>query len=197
MASQTDICNLALRKLGAARISSIEDGTEQANILADIYTSCLESELAAHPWMFAAARALIPADAAAPAFGWARSYPLPAGYLKMIEVGSWWVFYAGCDGPYAIEGRAVLTDQASPLKIRYVQRITNAGALPPCFVQAFACRLAAESAEPITQNMSKRQQAWQEWRQAISVAKRTNDIEMPPQTSPASSWELAGRGYGG
>lgn len=198
MASQTDILNLAMRKIGGPRITAIDDGTEAANVLQTIYTSCLEAELAAHPWSFATTRALIPADTVAPAFGWKLSYPLPTGYLKMVEVGENWVFYrADCGPVFTIEGRAVLTDEGSPLKIRYVQRMTNAGAYPPGFVQSFACRLAAESAEAITQNLSKRQAAWDERKQALRDAAHTNDIELPPQRNLPNSWELAARGIGG
>lgn len=198
MASQTGICNIAMRKLGAARITSIQDGTEQANILLDIYDSCLDAELAAHPWTFASTRALIPADAVAPPFGWARTFPKPKGFLKMIEVGDHWVFYRSDRGPlFTVEGNAILTDASSPLRIRYVQRMTNPGDLVPLFVQSFACRLAAESAEAITQNLSKREQAWNEWKESIRLAKRTNDIELPPQPNLPASWELANRGYGG
>lgn len=198
MASQTGICNLAMRKLGAARITSIDDGTEQSNILLDIYDSCLEAELSAHPWTFASTRVKIPADAVAPAFGWARAFPKPVDFLKMIEVGQDWCFYRSERAPlFAVEGKSILTDAASPLSIRYVRRMTNPGDLVALFVQSFACRLAAESAEAITQNLSKRQAAWDEWKRAIREAKRTNDIELPPQPKLAQSWELANRGIGG
>jgi hypothetical protein len=198
MASQTDILNIAMVKIGGPNITAIDDGTEAANILKKIYTSCLEAELSAHPWTFATTRALIPADAVAPAFGWQLSYPLPVEYLKMVEVGKDWVFYRTDCGPiFALEGRAVLTDQASPLKIRYIQRMTNAGTYPPGFVQSFACRLAAESAEAITQNTTKRQMAWDERKQALRGAMRTNDIEMPPRGTLPASWEMANRGIGG
>lgn len=197
MASQTDILNIAMVKIGGPNITAIDDGTEAARILNRIYTSCLEAELAAHPWTFATTRALIPADAVAPVFGWKVSYPLPADYLKLVAINDNWLFYGGCGPGYAIEGRAILTDLGSPLKVRYVRRLTNAGIFSPGFVQAFACRLAAESAEAITQNLGKRQEAWVERKAAVHEAKRSNDIELPPQQSPMYSWELANRGIGG
>lgn len=199
MASQTDILNLAMAKIGGPNITAIDDGTEAANVLNRIYTSCLEAELGAHPWTFATTRALLPADAVAPLFDWSYAYPLPADYLKLVALGDSWMFYRvpGTDAGYAVEGRAILTDVASPLKLRYVKRLTNCGLFSPGFVQAFACRLAAESAESITQNLGKRQAAWQEREMAVKQAKRTNDIELPPERSPAYDWELANRGFGG
>lgn len=199
MASQTETCNLALIKLGAGRITSLSDGTKQAKILSAMWDSVRDAELSAHPWSFAITRDAIPASGTPPAFGWGSAYPLPAAYLKMVEVGQDWCFYTPINRQtwFAIEGGSVLTNQPSPLQIRYVQRITNVGAWPALFVQAFACRLAAECCETLTQDLSKRQAAWAERKEAVSQAKRGNDIEMPPQQTPANEWELAMRGIGG
>lgn len=192
MASQVDICNQALTKVGAARITSLSDGSKQANALNAIYDVKRDVELAAHPWTFAMTRAQLPASATAPLFGWARSFQLPAQFLRMVEVGEDWVFYEGPTGPlFAIEGGAILTDEAAPLNVRYVQRITNAGQYPPLFVEALACRLAAEVCEPLTQSLSKREQAWREYKEAIREARRSNAIVLPPQKPPPSSWERA------
>lgn len=199
MASQTETCNLALIKLGAARITSLDDGTKQSKIMGQLWNTVRDAEMSAHPWSFAATRALIPASATPPAFGWAYAYPQPTDFLKFIEVGEDWMFYTQvCGSPwFTIEGGAVLTDQGSPLKIRYVRRITNVGAWPASFVEAMACRLAAEACESLTQDLSKREAAWAERKEAVRDAKRTNDIQMPPQRAPASEWELAMRGIGG
>ncbi|HEX7639824.1 MAG TPA: hypothetical protein VF457_15615 [Burkholderiaceae bacterium] len=191
MASQTDICNRALIKLGGLRITSLDDPSKQARVLSALWDASVDAELADHPWAFAATRALIPSSSTPPPFGWAAAYPLPAGFLKMIEIGEDWVFYTPTfrEGLFTIEGAAVLTDQGSPLKIRYVQRITNAGLFPPLFVDSLACRLAAEACESLTQDLSKRQAALQERTEALRKAKRTNDIQMPPQRGAPNSWE--------
>jgi len=198
MASQTDICNLALVKLGAKTIMNLQDTTTSAQVLSALYTPCLEAELAAHPWTFAMTRALLPADVTPPAFGWGYAYRKPTGFLKLVEVGEHWCFYPNNRDPlFAIEGAHILTDQGSPLKMRYVQRITDAGLLPPLFVQAFACRLAFEACEKLTQNLSKRQEARDERKEAVRDARRTNDIEQPPQQPPMASWELSLLGLDG
>jgi hypothetical protein len=197
MASQIEICNIALVKLGANSIVSLNDGTKSANVLSAIYDALLETELTSHPWTFAATRALIPASSTAPSFGWGAQYPLPADYLKMVEVGTDWVFYASNSPIFAIEGRAVLTDQGSPLPIRYIKKLASTGIFPATFVTSFACRLAAESCEALTQSLSKKQALWQERTEAIREAKRTNDIELPPQTAAPQSWERSLYGWEG
>jgi hypothetical protein len=51
----------------------------------------------------------------------------------------------------------MLTDLAPPLYIRYAKRVTDPNAMDPLFREAFACRLAAEACESLTQSATKRQ----------------------------------------
>lgn len=193
MASQVEICNQALTKAGAARIVSLDDDTESAGVLRAIYNVKLDAELAAQPWTFAIKRQQLPASSTAPLFGWARAFPVPADYLAMVEVGENYVFYDSNAGAlFQLEGSdsgmQILTDQGSPLNVRYVRRVTTPGLFPALFVEAFACRLAAEICERLTQNQSKRELAWQERERAIRDARRVNAIEQPPRQVPPGSW---------
>ena len=193
MASQVGICNQALVKVGASRIVALTDESKQARTLNAIYDVKRDAELAANPWTFAIKRLEIPASSTPPGY----AYPLPSDYLAMVEVGQDYAFYDTDHGAlFAIEtdsngSPAILTDQVSPLQIRYVSRVTNAGLFPAVFVEALACRLAAEICEDLTQSLSKREQAWKERTQAIREAKRLNAIEQPPRKNPMGSWERA------
>jgi hypothetical protein len=196
VASSVQICNLALTKLGATRITDLLDETKQARALNAIYDATRDAELAAHPWTFAITRAEIPALTAAPAFGWARAFPKPADCLRLVEVGQFYVLYdTGGTPGFELEGQSILCDEASPLQIRYVQRVTNTGLFAPLFVQSLACRLAFEVCETLTQNLSKREAAWKERLAFIAEAKRANAIERPPQRPQDLSWvrELTGQ----
>ncbi len=192
MASQTDICNQALTKIGAERIVAITDDTKSARALNAIWDLKRDAELAAHPWTFSIGRAQLPASATAPDFGWSYAYPLPSDYLAMVEVGENYDFYIGDPNPlFAFEGGSILTDQTSPLNIRYIKRITNCGLYPALFAEALACRLAAELCEAMTQSGPKRELAWNEYKRAIREARRMNAIEQPPRYIPPGSWEQA------
>ncbi len=197
MASQVQICNQALTRLGAQRITSLLDDSRNASTLNALYDIKRDAELAAHPWTFAIRRVELPASATAPAFTWAYQYPLPSDYLAMVQVGDSYVFYQADESGalFDIEGtdsgQAVLTNEASPLQVRYIKRITNTGLYPALFVEALACRLAAESCDAITQNLSKQQAMWDQYKEAIRRARRQNAIELPPRTVPPSSWVRA------
>ena len=193
MASTVQICNLALTKLGAARITSLADDSKQASSLSAIFDTTRDAELALHPWTFAIVRASLPASSTAPAFEWQRAFPLPADCLHIVQVGDSFSYYDSDTGAagFEVEGGAVLTDATSPLLIRYVYRVTNTGLFPPLFVQALACKLAFELAEELTQNLSKKEAAAAEYKAMIREAKRANVIERPPQTVPDLSWVRA------
>lgn len=197
MASEVAICNQALVKVGASRITSLSEDSKQARTLSAIYSIKRDAELAANPWTFAIKRAQIPASSTAPAFGWAYAYPLPSDYLALVEVGEDFTFYDSDSGAlFAIEtdsngSLAILTDQTSPLNVRYVYRVTNTGLFNSLFVEALACRLAAEVCEELTQSASKKEALWLEHRRALREARRLNAIEQPPRKNPPTSWERA------
>ncbi|UQO04930.1 hypothetical protein L0Z13_11605 [Burkholderia multivorans] len=56
------------------------------------------------------------------------------------------------------------------------------------FREAFACRLAVEACESLTQSSTKRQAAWAEHDRAITEAIRVNAIELPSQPIGDDTW---------
>jgi len=83
MASEVEICNRALQKLGASPILALSDDTVEARECNRAYAILRDSELRSHPWSFTRTRAIVAASATAPAFEWATSYPVPVDFLRM------------------------------------------------------------------------------------------------------------------
>jgi len=197
MPSDVEICNLALTKLGQQRILTMLDNVKAARSLNAIYAMERDSELRAHHWSFALARATLAALTAVPTFGYNHAFQLPSDFLRLIQAGDFSpggnrVIGVVSDGSdYRIEGPAILTDIPAPLHIRYMRKITDPTLFDPCFVKAFACRLAMELAEDLTQVANKRQLAAAEYKQAIIDAIRANAIELPPDPLPDGSWALS------
>ena len=52
MASQVEICNRALIKLGAGQITSITDNNKQARILSGLWETVRKAELTKRYWNF-------------------------------------------------------------------------------------------------------------------------------------------------
>ncbi len=208
MPGDVDIVNLALTQLGQARLTTLQDATKAARSATAIYDLERKRELRAHRWRFATARILLPALTGTPPFGFQFQYQLPSDYLQAIAVG-WFapgadlaIYRGGQDEvDYRIEGQTILwgktfnfaptppaTAVPSALPLRYIRDVTDTNQFDACFVNAFACRLAMNLSEDITQQASKRQLAQQEYKVAIMEALQTNAIEQPPEQLNDGTW---------
>lgn len=194
MASTVDVANRALTKLGAARIASFLDDNKQARSINSCFTTLLEAELRQNRWTFAIKRSTLPALSTAPTFGYNYQYQLPADFLRLDMINDMYPSVA-LDNyistevqDYAIENNTIVTDLVSPLKIRYGALVSDPNLWDSLFVEAFACRLAAEICEDLTQSSGKRDQAWKEYQRALQAGKRANAIERPPTQLPDDTW---------
>ena len=189
MASQVGICNRALTKLGDKRITSLDEDSKPAAVLNSMYDDVLDACLRAHVWSFAKTRAQLAALADAPLFGFGYQYRLPADFIRLIQIGQFLVYpRTDTRGLFSIEDGNILTDIGAPLYIRFARRVTDPNAMDALFREAFACRLAAEACESLTQSSTKRQAAWAEHEQAIAAAIRVNAIERPSQPIGDDTW---------
>ncbi len=197
MTSKVAIINRALTKLGASRIVQISDNTKEAREMAATFDIVRDSELRINRWSFSIKRAQLAADVTAPEFEFSHRFTLPADYLRTLMVGDLWPGYDPTDyrtGPggadWAIENGFILYNSAGPLRLRYIARIEDTTLWDSAFVEAFACKLAVETCEAITQSSQKRQMAMEEYRIAVQAARRAGAIELPPQQIADDSWVL-------
>ena len=196
--SDVAIVNLALTKLGEARITSLDDDLKPARTMKAIYEMIRDAELRRRKWRFSIRRTALPALTETPAFGYANAYQLPADCLKILMVGD---MAPGVDLSdvrtgfdtelYSLEGRQILTDLAAPLSLRYQSRVTDPTQFDATFVAALASRLAYEACEDLTQSSSKKQDAANDYRTAIREAVAANAIEVAPTPLADDSWLLS------
>lgn len=92
---------------------------------------------------------------------------------------------------YSLEGNKILTNIGAPLKLRYISRVEETTQWDSMFVEAFACRLAMEMCEDLTQSNTKRQLAQSEYTAMLRSAIRASSIEQPAQAMPDNSWMLS------
>lgn len=190
MASKTDIANRALSKLGEGRVSNIDtDDNTAPKVIRFMWDIELDTLLTAYPWNFAVTRTQIAKNATAPSWGYANSYTLPSDFLALLEINQ--------NPDYRLEtdatngGRLILTDSGSPLKIRYIKRVTDTGEFDPLFVQAFASKLALEGCEEITQSNTKKEILVREYLNNIREAYASDAIQDPPLRLQSDEWLVA------
>lgn len=193
MASEVHIANLALTKLGAKRLLLLSDENNEARTISALFNDVRDAELRRHNWSFAIRRAQLMALVEKPAFEYAHQFPLPDDFLKLVSVGDH-VIVRGQHKPWVLEGKRLLTNLQAPLRIRYVRREKDTSLFDPLFIEAFACKLAMEACEALTQSQSKWQQVAQQYERAIQQAKKMDAIERLPDVLPDGEW-LDSRGF--
>lgn len=188
MASEVQICNRALQKLGAKRITSLTQDTPNARSCNVAYADLRDAELRAHTWNFAIKRAQLSADATAPTFGRSNAFQLPTDFLRLLPP------YPEDNSntlDWQIEGRKIYTDDSAPLNIRYVYQVTDPNEFDSTFREALATRIALELCEEITQSNTKKELLMADHKKVIAEARRTNAIENVAQMPPDDVWFTA------
>ncbi|MHB8108275.1 MAG: hypothetical protein ACYDH4_12765 [Candidatus Cryosericum sp.] len=150
MASNTELANLALGKLGAKRINDLDtDTTIEADECRTHFTQLRDTLLRSHLWRFAKARATLSESVTAPAFGFAHAYNLPADFLRLYP-------YTFVEGAYVLEGSQLLTNDTT-CEIIYIRRVEDPTLFDPLFVSVFVLELAIALSMAIGQDKSLRQ----------------------------------------
>ncbi len=108
---------------------------------------------------------------------------MPNDYLSLIRDDE-----TGQAVDWKIEGLFILSTDGSPLEIRYIARIEDANYYDSLFVEAFACKLALQTCNEITQSGAKKASIGEEYKFAIAEAKRIGAIEKEAQKFPEDDW---------
>lgn len=176
MASEVDICNLALGHLGDnATVASLDppEGSAQAEHCARFYPMARDALLELHDWNFATRRAQLALLGSAWS-EWQYSYEMPSDCLNVIAVlasdatddysaplnlgfTQTGVVNTGqgvyTPQPYVCEvddlGRQVVYTNQEDAVLRYVAYVTDTTKFSPLFTQTLSWQLAALLAGPI------------------------------------------------
>lgn len=199
--AKVDLFNRACILLGENPVASPTEDTKRARTLLAIYDSTRDALLRGYRWGFAMKRAALPALSTAPLHQFARQFQLPSDFLRLDFVGDYFVGlsmtdYRGTDeSEYAIanaaSGTVIESNQSAPLNIRYIARIDVEGYFDALFAEAFAAKLAVDTADAITESGKAKQNAELAFGRAIQSAIATNAIERPPVPLPDDSWVVS------
>jgi hypothetical protein len=182
MSSDTDIANLALARIGAARINSMDDATVPAQQCKLFYAQDRDALLRGHSWVFAMTRAQLSEDADTPAFGYGHAYILPSDCLRVVRL------YHG-HRQYQVEGKRILTDDTE-CRIIYIRRIEDPAQFDALFVRALALELALSIESSLAQDKGLYQLIQADLNTAIAAARLADVIESETE-EPSLSWAQA------
>jgi len=157
MASNTELCNMALGRIAAKRINSFDDTTDTKNSAVQCRLHFVQTRDAlqrSHAWIFNATRVILSEDTTAPIFEYDNQFIMPSDYLRARSV------YDEAGGPNsmsfysaAIEANADgdlrwLTNQDA-VNLRYSRRVTDGAKFDPLFIEVLVLKLARKLVMPL------------------------------------------------
>jgi hypothetical protein len=208
--SETEICNIALTRIGHGLISSLDENTTAAQVCNLHYARTRDAMLRAHPWNFAIRRATLAQSATTPNHEFTYYHVLPVDCLKVIRTnweadGSIGTAIYGFPGqmgyatqiaPYRIEnvasvGKCIACNEDT-VKIEYIAQITDVAQFDDLFVDCLAQRLAAEVCMRLTDNQSATRTMWELATAKLAEARSTDAQEgTPREVVDLSGWLVA------
>jgi len=205
--SETQICNLALTRIGHGQISNLTESSKAGSLCALHYPICRDSVLRAHPWNFAIRRATLGLSAISPNHEFTYQHALPEDPYCLKVIRTDWeangfagsavygfpgqMGYANAVQPYRIEGRFLLCDEET-VKIEYIARVEDVAQFDDLFVDVLAQRLAAEISVAFTDTQTMTNAMWQIYQNKLSEARTTDAQEgTPREVVDLSPWVVA------
>lgn len=173
MATETEICILALRRLGQeANLTSLDENSAYVESTKATYPIVRDALLERHAWNFATTK-VRPARLMEKPIGWDAMYAVPDDCIRVLSVTSEddydadRMYRAGRYGTYA-EGyaygtwhaddewavemfgryRTIQTNIRRPI-VKYIRKVREPGYFSPAFADALAWNVAAAMAGPI------------------------------------------------
>lgn len=148
--SDIALASRALIRIGAAPISSFDDGTAESEIAGALFGPVRDALISAYGWSFASGQAELDMLETPPLADYDYAFALPTDFLRALSAGT---AGRGRGVSYRIARGALHTDVDNVL-LTYIFR-PEEEEFPPYFDAALIARLASELTIPITENTSR------------------------------------------
>jgi hypothetical protein len=145
--TDVQICNLALARLGDARITTLADATAQAQYCTLFYTQTVAELQAEFDWQFCRKQVNL-TSGTVPLTGYSIQYALPTDFIRAIRLGN--IDASENFGTWEIVGTNLHTNLTSPVALDYIANITTTTSFPAIFTELLSIKLAAVLAMPLT-----------------------------------------------
>ncbi|GAB7024701.1 phage connector family protein [Salidesulfovibrio brasiliensis] len=192
MADKPTICNRALAAIGVTdRISSIDEGTPEADLCKLHYDEVLREVLRVYPWNFARTFKNLggPVETDLPPH-WSHAYQLPPDCLRV------WRVY-GASGSEVVEpgawvraGPRIFINEDGPV-IEYIRDEPDAGLYDSLFVAAVVARLGAELALGLAESRTMAAEMLSIFERRLMEARSVDSAENAPERRRSGGWETA------
>jgi hypothetical protein len=168
IASQVQIINLALGRLGANEITSLVENTTEQRLAVNAWDIARRACLRDHTWNFATTDVELNKIEGYTSFEYSHAYQLPSNNIRLLQVYG--------NPVYKVQGRKVLTNQPT-CKIKYIADATDTSEWDASFTDLVAQRLAADMAFALTKSQSTADSNYSIYTQKLRTAKHVDSTE--------------------
>lgn len=183
--SQISIANSALVKVGAERISSIDEDNKRAKIIKSIWDESRDAALRAHPWHFAKKRVVLFPVSTPPAWGYTYQFDEPNDCLKVLGVDPDTI-------DFILENSRILAN-CSTLNVQYTYRHTDWSKWDSMFAEAFSWQIASTIAYALSQSATLSQLCDKKFDAVLAEARSANGSEGVLKGIEADTWTSSRR----
>lgn len=184
-ATEAQLCNAALIRIGAETISALADLSKNANLCNEIYAPTRDWLLRRFRWAFAIRRFALAESSNTNNTPYDNIYALPSNLLRVVDL-------LDEDGElstqeWIIEGNDLFTDLDDAM-LRYIRRVSDPADFDDGFANALACRLAWLLCLKITQKLPLRRELFQEYLFELGEAKMVDASEKISEPDEPRLW---------
>jgi len=193
--TDVSICNSALSKLGAERISSLSNATKEGKLCKEQYAKRRDALLQSHPWNFAVTRRSLAESATyTPPFEYEKAFVVPNDVLRVLVIDANIPLQIG-EKKWAVEidpdtNQKVLLSNVDSVAIKYIKSVPEAF-FTPLFSELLALDLAKDWAWNLTQSNTVLQLVSREFEDKLKAARSYDAQEGSPPQVDADDWLLA------
>lgn len=196
MTADVDIVNFSLVALGAKRITSLTDGSKNANVASAVYELVRDQSLRDHNWGFATRRQQLTRLSAAPVFGFDYQFAFPSDWIRTVSVHDNDAGLGSVEAKEETNGeQKVLLCNSDQLFMRYIARITDPNLWTPDFIIVFGVDLAKRMAVSIPDSNTIKDDLQRDYDKIVLRTKSTDSTGSSPERRPRGSWANARGGW--
>lgn len=184
MASEVDISNFALNKVGANRISSLSESNKRAVACNDAYYIARDALLSEHPWNFATRRIELPKISSDPLYGFSAQFQLPNDCVFLVSTENDDIH----DYEYKIEENKYFLSNDEAVKVEYISNDVPTGEYHPKFVEALGYKLASELAYSLVQSNELADRLEGKYQRYLADARLADARNGSPRQLQKSEW---------
>lgn len=196
MTTKSEICNLALSRLGDKKtVENIDNPTTQTEkTFAKWYDITRRAALRKMMPNFARVRGIWAKSNYTPAFGYTYAYDYRSDCVKILGIGN----MDTPDTDYVVEGNYIFSNGTyeNGLPVRYIKDVVDVTLFDDNFIELFSLLLAYNVAPEVTESVSRLQYLTQVLPTKIAEVIAVNSQENKPFIIKKSRLKAARIGYG-